>query len=242
MKKKTAGYLILGICVLAVLCAPGYRDVVTTVIDMSEKPIIVLDPGHGGIDGGAESSDGTSEKDINLDIALLVKKKLQARDMRIVLTRKEDKGLYSNSEDKAIRSLKTEDMKARKQILDEVKPDLTVSIHLNSFTQDSSVKGAQVFYPTDGEAEYTEASKMAAKIMQECLNRDLNGEDARSELGKNDVFLFRDITSPIVIAECGFLSNREEADKLKNKKYQKKIAGSIVAGICGYLDENGKNR
>lgn len=242
MKKKTAGYLILGICVLAVLCAPGYRDVVTTVIDMSEKPIIVLDPGHGGIDGGAESSDGTSEKDINLDITLLVKKKLQARDMRVVLTRKEDKGLYSNSEDKAIRSLKTEDMKARKQILDEVKPDLTVSIHLNSFTQDSSVKGAQVFYPTDGEAEYTEASKMAAKIMQECLNRDLNGEDARSELGKNDVFLFRNITSPIVIAECGFLSNREEADKLKNKKYQKKIAGSIAAGICEYLDENGKNR
>lgn len=242
MKKKTAGYLILGICVLAVLCAPGYRDVVTTVIDMSEKPIIVLDPGHGGIDGGAESSDGTSEKDINLDIALLVKKKLQARDMRVVLTRKEDKGLYSTSEDKAIRSLKTEDMKARKQILDEVKPDLAVSIHLNSFTQDSSVKGAQVFYPTDGETEYTEASKTAAKIMQECLNRDLNREDARSELGKNDVFLFRDITSPIVIAECGFLSNREEADKLKNKKYQKKIAGSIVDGICGYLDENGKNR
>ena len=242
MKKKTAGYLILGICVLAILCAPGYRDVVTTVMDMSERPMIILDPGHGGMDGGAESSGGMSEKDINLDIALLVKEMLRKHDMRVIMTRTEDKGLYTESEEKAIRSLKTEDMKARKQILDEAKPDLAVSIHLNSFTQDSSVKGAQVFFPTEGEDEYTEASERAAVIMQKCFNRELNGEAARSELGKNDVFLFRNITSPIIIAECGFLSNRDEAARLKNKKYQKKIAAAITAGICEYLDENDKKR
>lgn len=104
-----------------------------------------MDPGHGGMDGGAQSSDGTSEKDINLSIAEQVKKQLEGEGVKVIMTRYKDEGLYDESQEGTIRSLKTQDMKERKRIIDDSKADLTVSIHLNSFTQDSSVKGAQVF-------------------------------------------------------------------------------------------------
>ena len=112
---------------------------------------IVIDPGHGGIDGGAEADDGTPEKNINLSIALKLKELAAGDGWNIIMTREEDTGLYSEGSS-TIRSKKTEDLKKRKQIFDSSAADAAVSIHLNSFTADRSVRGAQVFYAEGSEA------------------------------------------------------------------------------------------
>ena len=125
---------------------------------------VLIDPGHGGMDGGAQARDGTSEKDINLAISKGLKRRLQADGIKTVLTRNGDEGLYEKNAKGAIRTLKTQDMKRRKQIIEASGADLAVSIHLNSFTQDPSVCGAQVFYPSEGDPEVVAESKAAAKI------------------------------------------------------------------------------
>ena len=235
MKTKKAGLLLLTILLCVMMCVSETGELASYVWNEAGKPVVVLDPGHGGIDGGAESGDGTSEKDINLAISSQMRKLLEENGIRVIMTRTSDEGLYDPEQDAAIRTLKTQDLYERKRIIDEADADLAVSIHLNSFTQDTSVKGAQVFFSSDGPEELVSRSEAAASLMQEELNRKVNKDKKREELGKNDVFILKDITCPIVIAECGFLSNQEEAEKLKNTGYQKKIAEALCISICGYL-------
>lgn len=215
MRSKMCSFLIAGLILGAVLIAPGYRDISVMVSQMAEVPVIVIDPGHGGIDGGAQSTDGKCEKDINLSIARQLKAELEKEGIHVILTRDGDKGLYDEPQMGAVRSLKTQDMRARKRIIDEADADLTLSIHLNSFTQDNSVKGAQVFYPQNGDKITVDKSKKAAKIIQKNLNKMINTEKPRTELGKSDVLLLREAVVPTVIVECGFLSNREDAENLQ---------------------------
>lgn len=238
MRKNLITYFLLAACVLAVLCAPDGRDIVTTVRQLSEQPVILIDPGHGGMDGGAEAEDGTLEKNLNLSIAQILRSQMQNHGMRVIMTRTEDEGLYDGSEENTVRSMKTEDMKRRKNIIDETLPDLCISVHMNSFTEDPEVYGAQVFYASGGDETMYTDSRKAAEIIQGCLNRQINKDKARSELGKNDVFLLRNIKCPTVIVECGFLSNREECRKLNDSRYRKKIAGVIANGICKFVEEN----
>lgn len=239
MRNRTVGYVVLGLLLWTVLCMPSYEDVATYVWTAAAKPVVVLDPGHGGIDGGAESSSGMAEKNINLKIAKSLQKRLEAEDIKVIMTRTCDEGLYDKDAEGAIRSLKTQDMYEREEIIKKSHADLVVSIHLNSFTQDASVKGAQVFYPSGGDRNLVKKSKQAAEIMQKNLNRKINIEKKRTELGKNDVLLLRNVYSPIVIVECGFLSNSEDAENLKKEQYQEKISKTLKASVCKYLKENG---
>ena len=235
MKSKKVYIVVACVLLWAVLCVPDYRDVALYVFDRTPAYVVVIDPGHGGIDGGAESSDGTCEKDINLAIAMELKKMLEAENIKVIMTRKTDDGLYDESQEGAIRTLKSQDMNERKRIIDDAGADLTISIHLNSFTQDSSVKGAQVFYPSEGNDEILGESELAAKSIQKSLNDNINKDKKRTELGKNDVFLLKNVTAPIVIAECGFLSNPDDAANLKNTDFQSKISEILKDGICNYL-------
>jgi len=238
MKIKKAGLLLLTILLCAIMCVSESGELVAYVWEETGKPVVVLDPGHGGIDGGAESSGGTSEKDINLAIAGKLRKLLEDEGIRVIMTRISDEGLYDPAQDAAIRTLKTQDLYERKRIIDEADADLAVSIHLNSFTQDSSVKGAQVFFPSEGDEELVSGSEAAAALIQEELNRTVNKEKQRTKLGKNDVFLLKEITCPIVIVECGFLSNPDDASTLKNTGHQKKIAEALCISICEYLEKS----
>lgn len=234
---KNKGICILAVCTLmcTILCIPGHDEMAAYVWKKAEEPVVVLDPGHGGMDGGAQSSTGINEKDINLAIAAGVKKLLEKEGVKVIMTRHRDEGLYDQSQQGTIRSLKTQDMKERKRIIDDSKADLTVSIHLNSFTQDSSVKGAQVFYPAYGNDDAVGESEKAAKIIQDKFNKEINTDKKRTELGKSDVFLLKNITGPIVIVECGFLSNPEDAENLKDKKFQRRISENLSDCICEYL-------
>lgn len=133
--------------------ASALKNALTRLVQTgTAEYIIMIDPGHGGMDGGASDSEGTLEKDINLAVAKKIAELAGKYDCAAVLTRETDEWLCE-TEEGSIRSRKTADLKARCEMIKEYKPDITVSIHLNSFKEDPGVKGAQVFYPSEGMTE-----------------------------------------------------------------------------------------
>ena len=207
-----------------------------TEVEPEEKPysgcIVVVDAGHGGKDPGKVGVNGTLEKDINLEIALLLKDELEGEGITVVLTRYDDSGLYdTNSNNK-----KMQDMCARLSIIEESKADLVVSIHQNSFG-DASVRGPQVFY-----YETSENGANAAVLIQNALNEDLEIARPRVQKENDNYYLLTKCTKVMVIAECGFLSNPEEETLLTDKEYQQRIAAALKRGICEYLDSQRENR
>lgn len=188
--------------------------------------IIVIDAGHGGVDPGKVGANGTKEKDINLEIALLLKESLEEVGITVVMTRQNDSGFYDeNSSNK-----KMQDLKGRLSVIEEAKPELVVSIHQNSFS-DSSVYGPQVFY-----YETSEDGATAAKYIQDILNEELEIAKPRVQKANDNYFLLTRCSAVMVIAECGFLSNPEEEALLQEEDYQKRIVEAIKKGICEYLD------
>lgn len=130
---------------------------VGSIARQTERPLIVIDAGHGGMDGGALSADGISEKDINLAIALALQEEIRAYPADVLMTRSVDEGLYTEKS-ASIRAKKREDLLRRGEILNAESVTLGISIHLNSFPQDEKVYGAQVFYPK-ARAEGTDVSR-----------------------------------------------------------------------------------
>ena len=189
-----------------------------------EKMCIVIDAGHGGIDPGKVGINGQLEKDINLKIARLLQMFLEAEGIEVVMTREEDKGLY----DENASNKKVQDMKRRLELIEESDPVLVISIHQNSYHEES-VRGAHVFYYTTGEK-----SMQLAEVIQRRL-KELDPENRREAKGNDSYFLLKKTSQPIVIVECGFLSNREEAEKLSSSLYQEKLAWNIFMGVMKYL-------
>lgn len=243
--------LLAGIMMLATAW-PFYSGVIQRVQTVLASDTIVIDPGHGGIDGGAVSASGVCEKDINLNIAKEVKRLAEADGWKVVMTREEDKGLYTDVKNdgtqqaevegrRSIRSLKTEDLKNRKKLIERVEPVLAISIHLNSFKEDRSVHGAQTFYPTGAsDSAVTEQSKDLAEKIQESLIAGLSDGTKRTALGKRDIMLFKNPKTPMAVVECGFLSNGREAELLQDEAYQKKLAGCIYEGIMEHSGREGQ--
>lgn len=190
---------------------------------------VVIDAGHGGIDPGKVGVNQALEKDINREIAGKLKVFLEAADVEVILTREGEEGLYAESD----RNKKIADMKARCQIIEESGADIVVSIHQNSYHEES-VRGAQVFYYT-----HSEEGKKLAEAVQAGFDGLLGKQNNRTAKGNTDYYLFLHVKQPIVIVECGFLSNREEAEKLTDEAYQERVAWEIHLGILKYL--NGQN-
>lgn len=193
----------------------------------TETFCLAIDPGHGGFDGGAVGKDGTCEKDINLAIALELKEILKDYPVSVTMIREDDVALGEN---------KQQDLKARETIIEDERPDLTVSIHLNSYPSDVSVYGAQVFYPSKEQKRTAEdsceqSSKTYAENVQEALETNIDDGRTRSAMAKGDTYLFRNLDTPYILIECGFLSNIEECDMLKKAEYQRLLAESIWKGI-----------
>ncbi len=222
-----------------------------TVFGIEEKPLILIDPGHGGIDGGAENASGTCEKDINLAISFLLKEKLEPYGVDIKMTREKDEGLYTGVKNdgtddmeieghRSIRSLKTEDLNARRDMAQDLEPEAFISIHLNSFKQDRSVCGAQVFFSPGSTQEIGERSRQLAELIQKAFREQSGGVNDRTAMRKNDVLIMKNASVPTVIAECGFLSNQNEAALLVKAEYQEQLAEAMKQGILAYLgiDEN----
>lgn len=191
--------------------------------------VIIIDAGHGGIDGGAVGKSGTIEKNINLDISKKLKSYIESGGDTCIMIREVDEGLYG--EYGTIRNKKNEDLRNRKDIIKEYRADMFISIHLNSFPQ-SQYYGAQVFYPEDNED-----SKILAKKVQEELILVLNRGNKRVEKQSDSYYLLKDNPVPSILIECGFLSNPEEERLLKDSEYQNKIAWAAYKGIMRYFTE-----
>ena len=233
--------LILCVSAIAILIAavPSYKETMRYVEKISAADFIVIDPGHGGFDGGAESADGVPEKDINLSIAKEIEALALADGWNVVMTRDEDVSL--SGEEGSIRSRKTQDLLERKRVISEIKPEVAVSIHLNSFKEDPSVRGAQVFYPKESKDQILgEKSQALAEAVQRSLVLGIDDGTERGVLTKEGVMILKNAPCPIALVECGFLSNPEEAKLLADSEYQKKLAACIYEGILSFTGKEPK--
>lgn len=190
-----------------------------------KKPCVVIDAGHGGADPGKVGINGALEKDINLEIVKKLKVFLEQADIEVILTRDSDMGLY----DENASNKKVQDMKRRVEIIETSEPVMTVSIHQNSYHEEY-VHGAQVFY-----YGASEESKALAERIQQVLAAEIDPDNARQAKANESYYLLKKTSSPIVIVECGFLSNYEEAQKLSSELYQEKTAWAIHLAILQYI-------
>ena len=232
MKREQEKKYISAIMALLLLCSMVLlsREAAQYTISHSlqkKEYTVVIDSGHGGSDPGKIAADGTLEKTLNLSIALKLKTYLEAADVHVIMTRTTDAGLYDeNSSNK-----KAQDMKNRVSLMNASNADVVVSIHQNSYS-DNTIRGAQVFYYTT-----SSAGKELARILQESLITDLDSSNHRKEKANDNYYLLKKAQSPIVIVECGFLSNPSEAALLCSEGYQDQIAWILHMGILQYLNQ-----
>lgn len=228
MKKKLE--LLMGILLVAAafFLAQNGAKLVQSSKAKSTTLCIVIDAGHGGIDPGKIGINNALEKDINLEIALKLEKKLEDAGIKIVMTRTDDTGLYSESST----NKKVEDMQERCKLIAESEPVFTVSIHQNSYVTED-IKGAQVFYYGQ-----SEVGKELAETLQESLISLVDPDNHRQAKANESYYLLKKTTSPTVIVECGFLSNSEEAALLVTSDYQDTLVDAICQGIFTYLEAN----
>lgn len=194
----------------------------------AQRLTVVLDAGHGGIDGGVVGVEsGTRESDINLAITFLVQERFEEAGFRVVLTRKTEAGLYGA----ATNGYKKRDMRRRAEIINESNPSIVISIHQNFFSLRSR-RGAQVFFREDSAQSIALASSIQSALndMPECVKK--------SQPLKGDYYILNCNEYPAVIVECGFLSNSEDEALLLSEAYQRKIAETIVSGAMGYLSSS----
>ena len=195
--------------------------------------IVVLDPGHGGEDGGAVSGDGTvTESGLNLEIALRVRDLMTFSGVEMVMTRSEDVSTYT--EGATIRQRKVSDLKNRVALVNGTENAVLVSIHQNSLPSSPSTHGAQVFWN-----EQPGAQDLAGE-MQEALNQCINPERPKEAKEIADtIYLLKNVTAPGVIVECGFLSNQAETARLEEPTHQRLLAAAITTGYLRWGNEEG---
>lgn len=190
---------------------------------------IVIDPGHGGPDGGAVGKDHTSEKEISLAVAKKLQAYLQQSGALVYLTRETDTDL-AGEDTSGLSKRKSEDIRNRLNFIHEKNADFFVTIHLNAIPS-SRWSGAQTFYYPEG----NDSRHLATMIQTEIIDNLKN--TTRTPLAINTLYLLKHAEVPGALVEIGFLSNDEEREQLKQKEYQRQMAGSIYEGILRYVTE-----
>ena len=204
------------------------EDVVADTVP-TDKPLIIIDAGHGGEDPGATGTNGREEKEINLELAITLKAQLEEKGYTVVMTRTEDKMLYSESENiKGMRKLS--DLKNRVKMVEEYPNALLVSIHMNSFGE-AQYSGLQVYHQDD-----SNSSAALANSIQNAVRREVQKDNERVVKNGKGLYLLDNSPNTAVLIECGFLTNPEECEKLCEKEYQKQLSFAIVCGIIEYID------
>lgn len=198
----------------------------------NNETVIVLDAGHGGMDGGCTSVDGVDEKNINLSILLSVRDMCQAFGYNVVVTRDTDISIFDSGVT-GVRNQKLSDMNNRVKIFNKYENAVAISIHQNQFTQ-PQYSGAQMFYSSSNPL-----NEKLAGVMQGQFVSLLQPENKRETkpTGK-DLMLIANTKCPSLMVECGFLSNPQEAALLETKEYQSKVAFTIFTGINKFISEN----
>jgi N-acetylmuramoyl-L-alanine amidase len=232
--------LLFSITVFSIGFAVDYSKPVTgteeqVTGDQAETKTIILDAGHGGIDPGAVSDySGLREKDVNLNIVMLLKSLLEKDNYKVILTRDSDQLIYT-TETNSILQKRREHLARRKKIMDESGADIVVSIHLNKFPQ-TKYHGAQVFFPPNSPDSQKLANELQSAIR---LNAD-NTNDRAALVKKDPIMILKNLKTTTVVIECGFLSNADEDKKLATEEYQNKLADAIKDGVDSYFKVKSK--
>lgn len=230
IRKRTLLYTWLAVCMigLSAIFLAGSRRAFTPTGAMgqgSSAQTVVIDPGHGGQDGGAVAGDGTEESRINLAISLQLEQLLRFAGVRTELTRREDV-MVCDPGLETMRQRKVSDLHNRASFVNGIPNAVLLSIHQNSLPSSPSTRGAQVFWNRQ------EGAEELASSIQEALNGAVNaGHEKKAAQVPSSVYLMKEITAPGVLVECGFLSNAAETEQLKDPAYQTKLAAAIAAGV-----------
>ncbi len=228
-ESQVLNYTMTCMLILSLLVVAKESSNIISVFHLLDTPpakCVVIDAGHGGNDPGKIGINNALEKNINLSIAKKVKKYLEQQDITVIMTREDDMGLYQEGSS----NKKMEDLRNRIQIINSSSALLCVSIHQNSYTSES-VEGIQVFY-YDGSTN----GKYVAELMQEQLILGMKPNKERTAKADNSYYLLKNSSVPMIIVECGFLSNPTEANLLTQEYYQEKMAWNISLGILKYLN------
>jgi len=223
LRRKTyiAAFFCAAAACAAVALGCGINTAIRSFASASQDPVVIIDPGHGGADGGAEGG-GLEEKTLNLDISLRLKDMLQFFGYTVVMTRTEDASTGGSGGFN-----KRKDLNARAKLADAHAGAPFISVHMNKFDDDAPW-GTQVFYSGNHES-----SKPLALCLQEEVRGLLQPKNHRQiKPAPGSVFLMKAVKNPAVIVECGFLSNPGEVSLLKDEKYRSELAFAIA---CGYL-------
>lgn len=233
MKRFTVSLIALFLVLCSVFILFSFRNnsEVNTSSTVDSDFFVIIDAGHGGEDGGTSSEDGTLEKDVNLSIARILEAMLNSAGYKTVMTRKADEQLGDTSL-KTIRQRKISDIKERLRLTEVNVNSILVSIHQNHYSS-SLYSGSQVFYSSN-----SDYSKILADSIQSSIVKNIQPDNNRAikPVGTN-IYLLYNCKLPAVMVECGFMSNYEETEKLKQNDYQKQLAFSIMCGIQKYLED-----
>ncbi len=221
--------VLIGCFLVLAVCARITERALPTAADTSNKPVIVLDAGHGGLDSGAVGTSGVLEKDINLSIVLTLRDMFEMSGFEVVLTRDEDISIYDPGVE-GIREQKLNDMDNRLEIIQSYPDSIFLCIHQNNFT-DPRYFGGQMFYNNNNPKNRT-----LAQIMQNKFAQLQPGNGREIKLSGNELYLLRFNKNPSLMIECGFLSNPEEEQQLSTWEYQQKVAFTIYGGVMEFLD------
>ena len=219
---------VLSLTLLVLFAARGVHQAATVSAEMPKSTLIILDAGHGGTDGGSSAQDGTKESTINLEVTLKTDAVLGLLGADTLLVRNMDTDL-SDASAQSISQKKVTDIRNRVALVNSHPDSVLVSIHQNTYPEER-YSGAQVFYSGEGKA--------LAEKLQTNLAQTLDPSNQRqAKTISPDVYLMNHVTVPAVLVECGFLSNREEAAKLKSAEYQRQLAVAIGVTIVNHLSE-----
>lgn len=216
------------LCIMGsfVFLSSFYAKLVDVRVSKFNGITIVLDAGHGGRDGGSVGVNGTVEKEINLEYVLKLKDKLVENGYKVILTRKNDDGLYSATS----KNKKLSDMNERFKIIKKANPNLVVSIHMNSYTS-SSAKGAVTYY-----RKGDKSSELCADLIQKSLSANCGAKATNGKVG--DFYMLNCSYYTAVLIECGFISNPEEEIMLNDEDYKEQMINAIYNGILLYFGNN----
>ncbi|MBQ6431818.1 MAG: N-acetylmuramoyl-L-alanine amidase [Oscillospiraceae bacterium] len=214
----------------AVLLSAALLSRLSSAIAVSSSqesaPVIVIDAGHGGEDGGAISVSGLRESGINLEISLRLNDVLRFLGARTRMIRREDVSVYT--EGNTIAAKKVSDIKNRVAFVQNTPNAVLISIHQNQFSEEK-YRGAQVFYAA--------GSEDLARRLQDALIAQVDSKNHRVCKPAKDIYLMEHVSCPAALIECGFLSNYAEEQLLRNPSYQKKLAAAIAGSLLTYLED-----
>ena len=232
MEKKANifAYILYYTLILSVLVASSYgistaATVMAQITPVDGRTCIIIDAGHGGVDGGTTSCTGILESQINLQISLRLDDLLHLLGYETKMIRTTDVSVYTEGE--SIAAKKVSDLKNRVKTVNETENAVLISIHQNYF-DDGRYSGAQVFYNKEG--------NLLSKELQRELISTLDSSNTRQAKMSSGIYLMEKVSCPATLIECGFLSNPEEEAKLRDPIYQKKLCSVIACVISRYLN------